>query len=135
MKKNLPLLFIFIAVIALLFSAFNRSKPKIVPMVTKFDFGDVVSGQILIKEIEIKNAGNGTLVIEGVSTSCGCTTAEVSQSQIKSGQSATLTIQFDSGAHGPKETGEVSRLIFIASNDPQNPELVIEFNANILPPS
>jgi hypothetical protein len=53
---------------------------------------------------------------------------------IKPGENGTLRIAFDSGAHGPELTGPLMRQVFITSNDLQQPEVVLELAANILPP-
>jgi hypothetical protein len=53
---------------------------------------------------------------------------------IPSGESATLHIEFDSGAHGPDLTGQIMRQVILISNDPEKPEATVEFVANILPP-
>jgi hypothetical protein len=49
--------------------------------------------------------------------------------------SGTLTVVFDSGAHGPEFTGQLIRQVFIATNGPEQPEIVVELEANILPPT
>ena len=99
------------------------------------DLGQVVNGEIRTIEVPVRNAGTGTLVIEAVSTSCGCTTASVEPSTIEPGQSGMLQVSFDSGAHGPEANGPVVRQVFIASNDPERPELEFQFQADVLPPS
>ena len=40
-----------------------------------FDFGEALPDKTLTKEFAIRNFGNQDLVIENVSTSCGCTAA------------------------------------------------------------
>ena len=42
-----------------------------------------------------------------------------------------LLIKFDSGAHGTELEGLLKREIFITSNDPASPEVIIEFTANV----
>jgi hypothetical protein len=125
---------ILVSILTFLLAACSSGQSRISPEMTEFSFGDVVNGEILTKEIVVTNTGSAPLVIEGISTSCGCTTAEMDVEQIDVSQSATLSIHFDSGAHGRELTGEFSRQVFIATNDPHNPEIVVKFNANILPP-
>jgi len=52
--------------------------------------------------------------------------------KIQPGKSGTLSVEFDSGAHGEALTGSLIRQVFIASNDPQRPEVVVEVSANVL---
>lgn len=107
-------------------------QPQIGIETEQFEFGEVVNGEIVTKDVEIINTGTAPLVIEGVSTSCGCTSAAVGKDTLEPGETTTLHIEFDSGAHGPELSGEFSRQIFIASNDPATPEARVEFVANIL---
>lgn len=97
--------------------------------------GDVVNGEIVTREVTVQNVGESDLIIEGVSTSCGCTEAAIEPMRIPSDGNGTLTIVFDSGAHGPELTGQLIRQIFIATNDPEQSEIIVELEANILPSS
>lgn len=97
-----------------------------------FDLGEVVNGEIVSWDLSVRNEGEAPLVIEAVSTSCGCTKATLDPMTIPPGESGNLHIEFDSGAHGPELTGELIRQVFIASNDPERSEVKVEFVATIL---
>jgi hypothetical protein len=116
----------------LFISACVSQQPEIVVETDSFDFGDVVNGEVVDHDLVIGNDGDASLVVGNVLTSCGCTTATLEPMTIPPGGSANLHIEFDSGAHGPELTGLLTRLIFIASNDPAQPEVQIKFVANIL---
>ncbi len=100
----------------------------------QIDLGQVVNGEVVDFEVGLLNRGDADLVIEAVSTSCGCTSAQVVPTTLKPGESGALQVTFDSGAHGPQELGHVVRQIFIASNDPDQSELEFRLSADILPP-
>jgi hypothetical protein len=117
---------------SLLLAACSSTQPQIVLETESFDFGDVVNGDVVSKTLLVRNEGNASLVIDEVSTSCGCTTASLEPMTIPAGGTATLQIEFDSGAHGSDLTGSVVRQIFLTSNDPQQSEIVVEFSANVL---
>lgn len=126
---------VFALVFGLLLTACSAGGTAEISLETEqFEFGDVINGTIMTKDLTVSNAGSAPLLVEAVSTSCGCTTAVLDPMTIAPGESANLHIEFDSGAHGPELVGEFSRQIFIASNDGQTPEARIEFVANILPP-
>jgi hypothetical protein len=107
-------------------------QPQIKLETAMLDLGDVVNGEIISRDLIVYNEGEAPLIIEAVSTSCGCTKATLDPMTIPAGGSGILHLEFDSGAHGPELTGELMRHVFIASNDPQHPEVVLEFTANIL---
>ncbi len=119
---------------AILLVACNSGNPQIGLEATNLDLGDVVNGEIVSREVMVWNDGTTDLVVDSVSTSCGCTQATVDPMIIPPGESATLFIEFDSGAHGPKLTGTLIRQVFIMSNDPQQEEAMVELTANILQP-
>jgi hypothetical protein len=77
----------------------------------------------------VRNEGQAPLIIEKVSTSCGCTKAAVDREVIPPGESATLQVTLD-----PTEDdlyGDLLRVIYVRSNDPQNPEVQVEFRVLI----
>lgn len=118
---------------SLLLVACGGGEPQISLETNELKLGDVVNGEIVIREVKVDNTGQAELVIEYISTSCGCTKATLEPMTVAPGGQATLTVTFDSGAHGPEETGELVRQVFIASNDPVQPEVVLELTANVLP--
>lgn len=119
----------------LFLAACGSGQPRLAVETARVDLGDVVNGEIVAREVAVQNTGEADLVIEAVSTSCGCTQATLSPARIPPGGSGTLRIELDSGAHGPALTGAFMRQVFIASNDPQQAETMVEVIANILPPA
>jgi hypothetical protein len=81
----------------------------------------------------VRNVGQKPLEIETITTSCGCTSATLEPMTVAPGGTANLHIEVDTGAHGPELTGSLVRQIFIASNDPNQPEAEVELSVNILP--
>lgn len=122
---------VLLLVLAWLLAACSPGQPLISVETTEFDFGDVKIGEIVNRDLIVSNTGSGTLIIEGITTSCGCTTAEIDDLQIQPGASTTLHITFDGGAHGDV-TALYTRQVFIATNDPEQAELRVEFTANVI---
>lgn len=129
MNKGILITFIFTGMIL---TACAGGEPQINLETTNFDFGDVVNGDVLERDLVVNNEGNQPIIAQSVSTTCGCTTATLEPMTIPAGGSANLHITFDSGAHGPELTGQITRQIFITSNDPDQPEAMVEFTANIV---
>ena len=100
----------------------------------RIDLGTLTNGEVEEFQVDVRNTGNAPLMIEAVTTSCGCTSASVSPQTIQPGQVVTLSVTYDSGAHGPEFTGEVERQVFIASNDPETREVVFNVKVNVVSP-
>ncbi|MHA2428083.1 MAG: DUF1573 domain-containing protein, partial [Candidatus Hermodarchaeia archaeon] len=96
--KNLLLTITFFA---LLLSSCSGGSPNLTLEEKSVDLGEVVNGERRRIEISFQNDGTSDLVIDSVTTSWGCTTAEASPTTITAGGSGLLIIKFDSGAHGP----------------------------------
>lgn len=109
------------------------STPQLEIETTTMDLGDVVNGDIAGRDVTVHNNGTAPLVVDSVSTSCGCTSATLTPMTIDPGETGTLHIELDSGAHGPELTGPLVRQVFLASNDPAQPEAQVELTVNILP--
>lgn len=129
MKRILILLFL-----TLLAAGCAGKQPQI-SLDHSLELGDVVNGEVVVREVTVRNTGEADLTVEAVSTSCGCTSATLEPMTIPAGGSGVLTVELDSGAHGPDLTGELIRQVFIASNDADHSEAVLEIRVNILPPS
>lgn len=130
--RRLTLLFLFVFVIGL--AACSRGEPQLTVETVQLDLGDVPNGEIVTRDVPVRNAGDAVLVVENISTSCGCTAATLDSMQLAPGESGTLRIEYDAGAHGPELTGPMVRQVFLNSNDPAQPEVVIELAVNVIPP-
>lgn len=96
------------------------------------DFGNVPQSQGILKTtFEVKNGGRGILEIGDLSTSCGCTTAEISSKSIQANETATLTVYFDPDFH-KEPADKLTRTVFIPTNDPGNPEAEVKITVDIL---
>lgn len=125
-----PLLFLLILLTGIL-TACGGKAPQISIEPALQDLG--TQPQQLIDLVYIvKNTGNADLVIEKVSVSCECTTAELEKNTIPPGESAELRVKFD-----PAEDnlfGDIQRIIYLRSNDPEKPEAEAEFRVIIQKP-
>lgn len=114
-----------------LLAACNNKAPIIMIEPTLQDLGNQPQ-QLINLVYTVKNTGNADLVIEKVSVSCECTTAELEKSTIQPGESTELRVKFD-----PAEDnlfGEIQRIIYLRSNDTDKPEAEAEFRVTILKP-
>lgn len=110
----------------------NESGAQIAFDRTTHDFGDVPQSQgILETTFEVRNDGQSVLEIGELSTSCGCTTAELSNQSIPPSGTATLTVYFDPDFH-EEPADKLTRTVFIPTNDSSQPEAEVKIMVDIL---
>lgn len=120
-----------IMIAGLLLAACGNAPPRIVVEPTSHDLGETTQKPLELS-YTVRNEGGSPLQIEKVSTSCGCTEATMDRETIPPGESAQLRVLFD-----PTEDnlyGKILRVIYIRSNDPDNPEVDVEFRVTIQKP-
>lgn len=117
----------------------------------EYDAGIVSMNDELVKyTFEIKNKGVGDLELNEIWTSCMCTTARLRvnnkvspefgmhdnpkfwSQKIAPGETGYLEVVFDQAFHGPAGTGEIIRVIYLSSNDPENGEVGIKLLAKVI---
>jgi len=103
--------------------------PRIDLPSTSHDFGPVYETWDVVHTFAIQNTGEADLLIANLVTSCGCTVAELSSSAIPPNQRADLTVTFDAGFHDAQ--GEVTRLVWFATNDPAHPWIEVHLTADV----
>jgi hypothetical protein len=96
-----------------------------------FSFGVIPNTAPVGEAFEVRNVGEGTLQILGVSTSCGCTTAEIGTRTLAPGEATDLRVTFDPQAHGGA-TGAFTRLIYVRSDDPEQPEVSLVLHVEVV---
>lgn len=109
----------------------SRGAPRIVVTPASYDFGQVPPDRVSEASFTVTNAGTAPLIIESITTSCGCTQASISSQTIPPGESAQLDVTFDPLVH-PDATGPMFRVVYLASNDPEQPETQIELRMDVV---
>jgi hypothetical protein len=92
-----------------------------------FDFGRALPNKTLRKDFRIRNFGEALLVIEGVSTSCGCTAAIAAQSRVEPGGATVLRVTLQTR----RDFGKVEREVLVRSNDPKAPLVKVRVSATV----
>lgn len=108
----------------------DSGKPEIEIIPNTYDFGNIGMDEVGTTFI-VKNRGNAPLKILRVSTSCGCTTAEVEEEEIPPKAETKLKVRMDSKVMG-NISGKVLRTIYVRSNDPRQEEVEVTITANII---
>jgi phage shock protein E len=96
---------------------------------SEYGFGQILATDgIISTTFDLRNDGDEDLNILSLSSSCGCTTAEIQDEVILPGESTTITVYFNPNYHAEPE-GKFSRTVFVETDDPNNSEL--EFRISV----
>lgn len=101
--------------------------PRIAVEPPSFDFGEVLQNRELKKEFSLRNFGSEDLVIQGVSTSCGCTVAALETKVLKPGASTPLRVKLKT----PSAAGRIGKSVLIRSNDPEKETYELKVEATV----
>ena len=110
-----------------------QSPGKIELSATEFDFGTIPNTESVSQVFQVRNLGGEKLEITGVSTSCGCTTAETGSRSLSPGEVTDLTVTYDPQAHDGA-TGEFMRVVYVRSDDPDTPEATLTIRVTVVEP-
>jgi len=103
--------------------------PRISIEPESFDFGRTAQNKTLEKEFTIRNFGSEDLVIENVSTTCGCTVASGYAKTVKPGGKTPLLVRLETRAY----TGHLTRSVMVRSNDSGTNLLELKVEATVVP--
>ncbi len=120
-----------VVIFGLLLAACSDAPPRIVVEPASQDLGERPQ-EFLELTYTVRNEGGSPLQIQKVSTSCECTKATLDRDVIPPGESAQLRVTLD-----PIEDnmyGNILRVIYLRSNDPETPEAEVEFRVFIRKP-
>ena len=114
---------LFRLLLSFLFPLFALSLLSAQPVIqlnkTIFTLGAIYQGEIKSIPLVVTNTGNQPLIIQGIETSCGCTSAKRSAEAIPPGKSDTITVSFNSlGFYGV-----ITKIVTVNSNDPMQPQI------------
>jgi hypothetical protein len=91
-------------------------------------FGNIVDTDPVKTEFEFRNTGEGTLVIQDVHSTCGCTVPDLQQLEYAPGESGTLEVLFKPQG----KQGMNHQRVTIRTNDPENPTTVLTISAQVV---
>jgi P pilus assembly chaperone PapD len=93
-----------------------------------FDFGSIPQGKNVEHVFILKNNGDKPLTVGQVSTSCGCTVADVSSRNIAPGKRSEIRATFNS----KNFSGQISKNILIHTNDPKTPVYTLTIKGSVV---
>ncbi len=123
MKKLQYWLFIIPCLFTITTLAINSDMPD-EPVISLpdsvIDFGDVIQGENLSKQIKVTNTGIRALKISNVRGSCGLAVISFPRQEIAPGESGTIHFRYDTS-----RLGNFERILTIHSNSAENTVKII----------
>jgi hypothetical protein len=92
-----------------------------------YDFGTVLNAEPVAHVFKIRNTGTGTLIIGLVQTSCGCTAAKPTKSEVPPGDDTDIGVSFDTRF----DNGPATRTITVYTNDPKAQSIVLTMKGDV----
>ena len=97
------------------------------------NLGKVIYGDVATTKFTLTNSTSKLLKITRVSTSCGCTKAEVEKRDLGAKETTLVKVSFDPAVHkDDTDIGEVTRSIYISTDNPDFPQLTSTITANVI---
>ena len=122
MKKYSALLIVLV----IAFSCGGR--PRIVFDSSTHNFGKVPQKSIVKHIFSFRNTGDGTLEIEKVQTTCGCTSTVLSKKRIPVGKRGKIEVALNTSSYD----GKISRSVYVFSNDTSREYVRLVVSANVV---
>ncbi|MEO1277811.1 MAG: DUF1573 domain-containing protein, partial [Planctomycetota bacterium] len=94
------------------------------------DFGRILDDEPVSGTIRFRNAGNATLSVPGVNSTCGCTVTQLPKNDFDPGESVELTVTFDPRGKNP---GPHEQTVTFRTNDRSNPAVSVKVRAHVRP--
>lgn len=94
------------------------------------DMGTILDTEPVSGTIRFRNAGNTSLTVPSVSSTCGCTVAELPKNEFEPGESVELEVTFDPRG---KTAGRHEQTVTFRTNDRTNPMVAVKVRAFIKP--
>ena len=92
-----------------------------------YDFGVIGPSKSYKGEFKFKNVGEGTLKINKVKSTCGCTVPQLKKKTYAPGESGTINVTYRSSSR----QAPVTKHLYVESNDSANPKFELTIKAKV----
>jgi rhodanese-related sulfurtransferase len=113
--------------------SYRESNTEVIITPSNQDLGEVIYGDVPTTTFTLTNFTPLPLTITRISTSCGCTSAEVVDKEIGAYESTTVNVNFDPAVHGDAtDVGDITRTIYISTDNSNFPQLTSTITAYVV---
>jgi rhodanese-related sulfurtransferase len=114
-------------------NAYREANTEVIITPENWDLGEVIYGDVPTASFILTNFTPAALKITRVSTSCGCTSAEVEDKELGAYESTVVNVSFDPAVHkDDTDLGSVTRTIYIDTNNPNYPRITSTITADVI---
>jgi rhodanese-related sulfurtransferase len=111
-------------------NAYREQNNEVVITPDNQDLGTVIYGDVPTTTFTLTNFTPLPLKITRVSTSCGCTSAEVEEKELGAYESTSVNVSFNPAVHGDdSDSGELTRTIYVGTDNPNFPRVTSTITA------
>lgn len=114
-------------------NAYKESNAEVIIFPGNQDLGEVIYGDVPTTSFTLTNFTPMPVEVTRVSTSCGCTKAEVEKKQLGAYEATEVKVSFDPAVHSDAaDLGSITRTIYVNTNNPNFPQLTSTITANVI---
>jgi hypothetical protein len=95
---------------------------------TEIDFGKIDTGKVVNLMFKFKNAGDETLIIKNINSSCGCTVPKVEKKEYQPGERGVIPVKFNSKGLN----GKIVKTVTVSTNDKDNPNTTLKIKGTVV---
>jgi hypothetical protein len=106
----------------------NEPAPKIFFENTEVDLGYTSPGSSNSCEFKFQNKGTGTLVLNDIIKTCGCTVPTLEKKEYAPGEPGTIAVRYEAD----RGAGIRTRRLYVLSNDKTTPRVELTIKASII---
>lgn len=116
-------------------NAYKEQQVSVSLWPSKHELGTVIYGDVATTNYTLTNYTPLPVKITRVSTSCGCTKATAERTELAAYETTTVNVTFDPAVHkDDTDLGDLTRTIYIETDNPNFPELESTFSATVVKP-
>ncbi|MBN2536434.1 MAG: DUF1573 domain-containing protein [Spirochaetales bacterium] len=127
-NKVFPIFRLVFIIAAFLYSCMGHVKsPGIYFASDKYNFGIIEEGKSVNHAFEFTNNGTGTLIVNEIRPTCGCTVAGNYDKEVKPGRNGKIPISLDTSGFD----GYLAKSIIVKTNVPGNSDFILTLEGHV----
>jgi hypothetical protein len=114
-------------------NAYKELNVEVIIAPSSQDLGTVMYGDVPKTSFTLTNFTPTPLKITRVSTSCGCTSADVEEKELEAYETTIVNVSFNPAVHdSDNDLGDIVRTIFIQTDSPDFERITAEITAHVV---